>query len=374
MSVTLKRTCLVSILLWGLVAAGCTKTQTNHRIGLLIPLTGGAASYGQNARQGAELALQQFTSAHPDIHAELVVEDSKGDPGTGVKAVAKLVDLDKVVAVVGCVTSGVTLAAAPIMNEKKIPIISPGASSPKLSQAGEYVFRTWPSDDFEAKRMSGFITSRGVKTLAILSVNNEYGQGLQAAMKTDLSALGGSVQVVDVETFEQGDREMRTQLLRIKEVQPDAIYFVGFPESAVVFGRGYAEAGLHIPVYATSAFEDPQVADTVGNILDGTVYAKPLSESPGVATFRAAYVAAYKTAPGVVSDTSYDAVALVLDAIQDEIEKGTQVSGAAIHNFLLQVKNYSGASGTLSFDQNGDVVKPIGLFVLKDKRFQELSR
>ena len=94
---------------------GCARNQTNYPIGLLVPLTGGAASYGQNARRGANLAIQEFAKAHPSIHVELKVEDSRGESATGAKAAAKLVDLDKVVAIVGCVTSGVTLAAAPVI-------------------------------------------------------------------------------------------------------------------------------------------------------------------------------------------------------------------------------------------------------------------
>ena len=130
--------------------------------------------------------------------------------------------------------------------------------------------------------MAEYISGRGVKTLfTIVRANNDIGQSLEAAIRSNLTGLGSSVKIVAAETFEQDAREMRTQLLRIKQSRPDAIYFVGFPEAAVVFGRGYGEAGLKIPVYATSAFEDPQVANNVGDVLDGTIYAKPSTQSPG---------------------------------------------------------------------------------------------
>jgi branched-chain amino acid transport system substrate-binding protein len=357
-----------------LLLIGCGRNDSTYRVGLLVPLTGGAASYGQNARRGAELAVQHFAKTNPSIHVELKIEDSKGESATGTKAAAKLVDLDRVVAVVGCVTSGVTLAAAPLMNEKRIPLISPGGSSPKITEAGEYVFRTWPSDDFEAKRMAEYLSKRGVKSLAILRANNEYGQALESSMRSNLTALGGTVRVVATETFEQGAREMRTQLLRIGQAHPDAIYFVGFPEAAVVFGRGYREAELKIPVYATSAFEDPQVASAVGDALDGTVYGKPSGQSPAAEKFGVDYYAAYKTEPGVVADTTYDAVMLVLDAIRQENKDGTPITGNAIHDLLLRVKDYPGASGILTFDRNGDVIKPIALYALRNKRYEELAQ
>lgn len=354
--------------------ATCGHSSGKYKIGLLAPLTGAAASYGQDSRRGAQLALSDFTKTDPDLGVQLVIEDSRGDPATGLRAAAKLMELDKVVAVVGDVTSGVTLAVAPLANEREIPIISPGASSPKISEAGKYVFRTWPSDKYEAAKMAEHLTKLGVKRLAILLENNDYGQGVENAIKADLEKLGGSAKVVDVETFEQGTRNMRTQLLRIKESKADAIYFVGFPEAAVVFGRAYGQSGLKIPVFSTSAFEDPQVVRDVGKILDGTVYTKPLSESPEVASFQASYRALYSMAPGIVSGTTYDATTLVLKGIQNAVEKGKAVTGSAIRDYLLQVKNYPGASGTLSFEQDGDVVKPVGLFILKDGRYQRLGQ
>ncbi|MCI0558166.1 MAG: ABC transporter substrate-binding protein, partial [Nitrososphaera sp.] len=218
------------------------------RIGVLVPLTGGAASYGQNSRKGAELAVKEFTPRNPNIKVDLSIEDSRGEAAVGTRAASKLIELDHVAAIVGCVTSGVTLAVAPIMNERKVPLISPGGSSPNITAAGDYVFRTWPSDVFEADAMAHYIADKGIKKLAILRINNEYGLAMEHAIEEKVRSLRNPVAIVSMESFEQGARDMRTQLLKIKKSAADSIYFVGFPEAAIVFSRAYKNAGLRVPI------------------------------------------------------------------------------------------------------------------------------
>jgi branched-chain amino acid transport system substrate-binding protein len=359
----------------GLVAflSSLSQAPEELRVGVLVPLTGGAASYGENARKGADLALKEFSASHPGLRVSLRVEDSRGEASVGLTAANKLVDLDHVVAIMGCVTSGVTLAVAPQANTWKVPLISPGGSSPNLTDAGEYVFRTWPSDVFEADAMARHIASRGIARLAILRINNEYGAAMEKSIRQKLEkATGTSVSVIAAETFEQGAREMRSQILKVKEANPEGIYFVGFPEAAVVFAKAYAEAGLSVPVFATSGFEDPQVPRDSGKTLDGTVYTKPQSNSPHVEAFRTAYQQLYGQEPGVVSDTAYDATMLILNAIAEAKTHGAP-RGEALRDALLKVRDYPGASGTLSFDENGDVVKPIALFTLREGKYEPLG-
>lgn len=344
------------------------------RVGVLVPLTGGAASYGQNSRKGAELAVKDFRARYPEIKVELRVEDSRGEAAAANRAIVKLIDLDQVDGIVGCVTSSATLAVIPTLNEKHVPLVSPGASSSKLTGASTYVFRTWPSDTLEAEAMTKYIVSRGIKKLALVRINNEYGLAMEAAVRSRFKDLGDSVPIVAAETFEQGVREMRTQMLRIKESGADAIYFIGFPEAAVIFGKGYSDVGLRIPVFSTSSFEDPQVPRDTGNILDGTVYTKPLFSSEPTKKFREAYKAEYGEEPGLTSDTAYDATMLILEAVAAIRADNGKVTGDAIRERLSKVRNYIGVSGEITFNDQGDVIKPVGLFVLRDKRYEELKK
>ncbi len=344
-------------------------SEKSIKIGVLVPLTGAAASYGENSKMGAALAVEEFNAGHPELKVELISEDSRGEAAQGVKAAQKLLDIDQVVAVVGCVTSGVTLAVAPAMNAKHVPIVSPGGSAPNIRDAGDFVFRTWPSDVFEAAAMADHLKNKKIQRLAILRVNNEYGLAMEKALSQKLAP---PTQVVASESFDQGAREMRTQLLKIKEAQPDALFFVGFPEAAIALAPSLSAAGLKIPLFATSGFEDPQVPAKTGGVLEGTIYAKPLADSPAAESFRRAYKERYKGDPGITSDTAYDAAALALRGVAAAISSKQPVTGDFIHDYLLQVRDYAGASGVLSFDDKGDVIKPVGLFTLHNGQYEKL--
>jgi branched-chain amino acid transport system substrate-binding protein len=351
----------------------CTSNETTKSgqvdvsIGLLVPLTGGAASYGQNSQRGVELALKEFAASHPNIKIKLYTEDSRGEASHGLRAAQKLVQVNNVKAIIGCVTSGVTLAVAPLMNEQKIAIISTGGSAPSISEAGEFVFRTWPSDTFEAQAMAGMLKDKNIKTLAILRVNNDYGVALENALR---SHLAKDIKVLIVENFDQGSRDMRSQLLKIKESKADALYFIGFPEAAVVFGRFYATVGLSMPIFATTAFEDAQIPQKTGSALDGTIYAKPVAESSVTAAFKEKYKKEYGMEMGVTSDTAYDAATVLLNAIARIIEERHEATGVAIQQYLYTVRDFQGASGTFTFDSKGDVVKLIGFFILRKGKYE----
>lgn len=361
----------VGVWKFGFLDRQASSAKDTIKIGLLLPLTGGAASYGENSKKGATLALQAFATEHPELSIDLIVEDSRGEAAQGVKAAQKLVNIDQVSAVVGCVTSGVTLAVAPLMNERRIPIVSTGGSAPAIRDAGEFVFRTWPSDVYEAEAMARHLGERQIRRLAILRINNEYGLAMERALT---QRLAPTTQVVATEGFEQGAREMRTQVLKIKDAQADALYFIGFPEAAVALAPSLSAVGLKVPLFATSAFEDPQIPEKTGGVLEGAVYTKPLAKSPAVEGFRRIYKERYGIDPGVTSDTAYDAAALVMRAIASVSAAKSPVTGEAIRDYLLQVKDYAGTSGTLSFDAAGDVVKPVGLFTLHAGRYEALAR
>lgn len=362
--------------------SACTPEQNGEsstaagsvRVGLLVPLTGGAASYGQNARKGAELALQEFRTVHPEFRIDLRTEDSRGEPQAGNIAASKLIDAEGVVAIIGDVTSSVTLAAAPLANERRVPLVSPGASDPKVTGAGEYVFRTWPSDVFEAGTMAKRIAESGIKRLAVVHINNDYGKAWEQALAARLRTVKPAVEIIRVEPFEQGAREMRAQLERLRNAAPDALLFVGYPESAVTLGTSLSNVGWRIPIFASSAIEDPQVSERVGTVLEGTVYTRPLTATTQRhSRFVAAYRAAYGEDPGVVAAEAYDAMALVLGAAAAAHDAGEAVTGESIQRRLRQTRDYDGASGLLSFDENGDVVKPVGFYTLRGGRFQELT-
>jgi branched-chain amino acid transport system substrate-binding protein len=136
------------------------------RVGVVLPLTGDLAAYGNNAKDGIELAAQESNGpalGPQGISVRLLVEDSKGDPQTAVSSLQKLITIDRVSCVIGDVASSPTLAMAPIANQNRVVLLSPAASSPKITKAGEFIFRDWPSDDFEASGMAEYVKEKGYR-------------------------------------------------------------------------------------------------------------------------------------------------------------------------------------------------------------------
>jgi branched-chain amino acid transport system substrate-binding protein len=365
------------VLIMVIMLAGCPQKRTSQpptlpttkqqtiKIGAVLPLTGDLATYGQNARDGIELAKEEVNSKG-GIKVEVVYEDSKGQPQAAVSAMQKLITVDKVSCIIGEVASSPTLAMAPIANQRKVVLLSPAASSPKITNAGEYVFRIWPSDDFEVSVMADYVNRKGYKRVAVLYVNNDYGKAMYEAFARKVKGYG--VAVVAVEPFQQNATDLRTQLTKIKAAQPDAIYLISYPKETIVFLGQYRQLGLKVPVLSTSAFEDPQILKTQKAAAEGVVFTSPIPPDPKdqvVMAFRKNYKAKFGKEPGLVADYGYDALKLIVEAAR----LGGGTDGERIKRGLEKIKDFKGASGLINFDANGDVVKPSGLKTVKGGQF-----
>lgn len=365
---------LLCALTFALILPGCSKKAPEQpstlTVSALLPLTGAAASYGQNALEGAQLALAEFNAnaknkGLPTVN--LAVEDSKGDPKDAVAAMQKLITLNHIQAVVGDVTSSATLAIAPIANANNVVVISPAASAPAISDAGDYIYRTWPPDTFEASVVADYINKGAFPRLAFLYVNNDYGQAITNYLRQHLRK---GIEIVAAETFLPSASNVRDQLAKIAASSPSAIFFVSYPKDTVTFLRQYGEMGMMMPLISVSAFEDTSVLKEVHKQAEGVVYSSPiLSESETTTKFKEAYKNKYRKDAGLVADTGYDAMKAILLAY----ERAKDPSGRALkHN--LDGLVFDGASGRIHFDEKGDVLKPAGLKTVRNGAFEWLEK
>jgi len=365
---------LVFLVAWMINHSGTSRVGENTlRVGAVLPLTGDLAAYGNNSKDGIELAEQELNdrAAHAGgLNVQLFVEDSKGEPQTAVSALLKLITVDHISCVIGDVGSSPTLAMAPIANQSKIVLFSPAASSPNISKAGDYVFRDWPSDDFEASGMAQYVKTKGYRKIGVLLVNNDYGQAMLKSFSERIQPFGGAI--TDTETFQQNATDLRTQLTKLQASNPDVLYLISYPKDTIVFLRQYAELGTKIPIISTSSFEDPQILKLQGRVTEGVVFTSPVppdQTDPIVDRFRESYAKKYGKGPGLVADYAYDALRVLAEAAR--LSGGT--SGEKLRNGLQLVKDFHGASGIINFDSNGDVLKPVGLKTVKDNQFVWLS-
>lgn len=209
-------------------------------IGVTLPLSGDGAAYGKEALNGLNLAADEI-NAQGGIGGKpvrLAVEDDQGSPKYGVSALQKLIATNSgMQVVIGGGFSQIAAAQIPVCEEKGIVLFSPFASNPDLAKPGDCFFRNWPSDTAEGQEMAKYAFQKlGLRQVAILSSNSDYGVGLRDVFEREFKALGGTVPVAL--EFAEGDSDFRPQLTRIKDAGADAVYMVGWYKEFVRTAAG----------------------------------------------------------------------------------------------------------------------------------------
>lgn len=336
-------------------------------IGATLPLSGDAAVWGKNTQDGIELALEQLNAEGGVLGRRMVVvyEDTKALPREGVSAYRKLTSIHEVEAIVDDSVSSVTLAMAPLAQRDRVVLLATGATAPKISEAGEYIFRIWNSDAYEGEVAAQYAhATLGFQSVAILYINNEYGKGLEQVFKSSFQSLGG--RIMASESFEQSSTDMRTQLTKIRAVRPDGLYVVGYPKEIPIALKQAKELALALPLLGTVAMQDPQLVQTAGSAAEGLLFPYPKEPvGANVDEFKEAFRAKHGKEPGITVDVGYDAVMLIAEAIK--LSGG--VTGEEIRRGLNLLRDYPGVSGTITFDENGDVRKPMGIKAVESGEF-----
>lgn len=343
------------------------------KVGVLFPLTGDAASYGERGKNGIALAVEEI-NAQGGIRGRklrVIYEDSRAEPKTGVAAMMKLVTVDKVPVVIGDIVSAVTLPAAPIAESNKVVLLSPTASAPAITDAGDYVFRISPSDLAEGAKLATFGYQAGFRKVGVLYIQNDYGLGIKDVFTKTLTQLGG--QITTALGYKSDESDFRPYLTKVAATKPDAIYIVSYYKDGALAMKQARELGIQTQFLATTAIEDSKVLEIAGTAAEGLIY--PLStgydaESPeeAVQRFRTRYKERYTAEPDWAAALSYDAMMLVAHVMEK-----AGLSGPEIQQTMAQVKGYRGVTGDITFDEHGDVVKPVVMKVIKDGKFQKFQ-
>jgi branched-chain amino acid transport system substrate-binding protein len=351
-----------------------TTKPLDTKIGVLFPMTGDAASYGEKGKKAIELATEEI-NAKGGMKVTAVFEDSRAEAKTGVAAGQKLINIDKTPVIVGDIVSSVTLAIAPIAEKGKVVVIAPTSSAPAITNAGEYIYRVWPSDLVEGTKIAELAAQRGLKKVAILHLNNDYGSAITSIFQKTLEAKEGKV--VLNEGYLDKATDFRSILTKIAAQKPDAIYVAGYFADTARILKQAKELGIQSQFLGTTAIEDPEFLKLAGNTAEGMIY--PLAtgfdptiiKTPQVEAFVTAFRKKYNTEPGWVEAHSYDAFMLAYQAANSI---NGQVTGAGIKAYLDNNPNYEGVTGKIAFDQNGDVLKPVVFKMIKDGKFIALPK
>jgi len=320
-------------------------------IGAIQPLTGSVANVGQNARAAMEIAVEEINAKGGIGGKELVVkfEDGQCDAKAAVTAAKKLVEVDGVKVIIGGTCSAETMAAAPITEAGKVVQLSNCSSNPAITNAGDYIFRVYPSDSFQGEVAAEFaFNGLKAKKAAILSCISDWCTGIKDVFREKFTGLGGNI--VEEQEFQMGSKDLKTQLLKIKETGPDLVYFLGYPKESAAGIKQAKELGLDAKILGADAWVDPALWSSTTGSNEGMMYTTV--KNPENQAFVEALEEKVGEGNGTLycSSQSYDAVYLIAEALEKCGE-----NSECIKEELYKVKGYKGFSGTISFDKNGDL-------------------
>ena len=338
------------------------------KIGEYASLTGKEAGFGQTSHHGVVLALEEINAAGGVLGRplELAYEDNQTKPGESATVAKKLISRDKVVALIGEVSSGRSLEAAPIAQASHIPMIAPAATNPKVTQTGNYIFRVCFIDPFQGTVMAKFAKNDlKAKRVAILSsVSNAYSLGLAKFFKETFTAGGG--EIAEEKNFSEGDKDFRAQLTAVKAAGVDAVFVPGYYTESALIVRQARDLGITVPFFGGDGWEDEQLLKIGGEALNGCYYSTHFSAEntdPVVAQFAAKYKARWNgEVPGAFSALGYDAVYVLADAIK----RAGGTDGPKLRDALAATKDFPGVSGVTTIDKDRNASKAATIIALKD--------
>jgi branched-chain amino acid transport system substrate-binding protein len=335
------------------------------KIGVIVPVTGSVSVWGENTLHGIQLAAEQVNEAGgiAGERVELVVEDSKCEPEEAVRILRNFIDRRAIQVVLGNVCSSNVLAMAPIAQRNQVVLFSTGASNPKISEAGDFIFRNWPSDAVQGRLTAHYAREGGdFERAAILYVNNAYGQGLEQVFREEFEQMGGEVLLS--ETYSEGATDFRGPLSRIKERNPELLYLPAYTQEYPLILRQAEEIGLEAPILGSETFDDPQTIQAAGDAAEGVVFPSPAAfdtERPKGAAFQEAFVEKFGKSPGITADTAYDALMIVAEAM----ESGAR-TGPELRDYIMNLKDFEGVAGLTTFDAQGDAPKAITFYEVRE--------
>lgn len=344
--------------------------QKNIKIGIIMPQTGFLSSPGQSVIKGINLFFDEFNSQNPHNQIDLIFEDSKSDPKTGVNAINKLINVDGIKIIIGDLGSPIFLAMAPIAEQNNVVMISPGASNPKVRNAGDYIFRIYSSDEFDGKVMADYLVkNRNIKKVALLYFNNDYGVGLSKAFQKEFSQLKGNI--VLTYSFDENSLDFKDLIIRLKQNNVENAYFVGSPKQDAAFLRQLKEASYKLNIYGVLSFEDSEFLNISRNTFDSVVYTTPYFDLENkdiqMQNFKQNFINKYQTIPDLNSALGYDVANILTLAL-----KNSDFKIERIKDELYKIKNFQGLTGNTCFDEKGDVLKDVMIKVVKGDGSQQV--
>lgn len=369
---------------WSLIAVTCllvlsvamsTVGADPIKIGLHAPLTGFAAADGLSVKQSVELAVQQLNAAGGinGRPVQLITYDDRADAKEAVAVAYKLIEQDKVVAVVGGSYSSPMRAVAPIYQQAKVPMVAGFAVHPDITKAGDYVFRVGmlgPIEGAAAAEVVGTILKG--KTVGLMTMDNDFGRALAVGFRARAAVLG--LNIVWESLYPLGEMDFTPYLTRLRQLNPDVVFASGYYNEAAQFCKQAKQMGLKSQIFGEEGFDTPKFIEIAGAASEGVIIVTNLNrddQRPTARAFIEGYRSAYKMEPDMVGASNYDAFLVIADSLR----RGKSTDAKVIRDAIAATKNFDGATGVFTgFNALGECTKPIQSQIVKNGQFRYFAQ
>jgi branched-chain amino acid transport system substrate-binding protein len=341
------------------------------KIGYFGDLTGPTYNFGQSAMNGVLMAaaqVNQFGGIN-NRQIDVVIHDDRGSAEEAARLTGKLIDQDKVVAIIAGGVSGNSRAAAPKAQSAHIPLISPSSTDPAVTLTGDYIFRACFVDSFQGEVMASFAADKlkAKKAAILFDINSSYGRGLTEFFETSFRKLGG--EIVNKQSYTQGDSDFKGQLSSIKAAEPDVIYIPGYYLEVALIAKQARALGLNQQLLGGDGWDAPELWQLGGDALNGSyisTHYSPDDPSAKIQEFVHEYKQRYQNlVPDAHAALAYDAALILFDAIK----RAGSTDGPQLRYALANTKDFDGVTGLISMDADRNAVKPAVVLKLYDASF-----
>lgn len=365
---------LLTVLMAATVAGCGGSSDKEIKIGLLNEMTGGNATIGSAAANGAKLAIKEINANGGLLGKQIkaVVADNKSEPSEAANAMTKLLTQDRVVAVTGTFSSSNAIAAASVAEANKKPYLVAGATNPKVTvdektkTVKKFIYRVCFIDPFQGTVAANFASNDlKVKKAAMLVDNSsDYSKGLAEYFEAAFTKAGG--EIVSNEAYLQKDTDFKATLTKIKSKGADILYVPGYYEEVGKIVKQAREMGITVPVIGADGWDSPKLAEIASvSALNDTYFTNHYSvedTSPKAKAFVDAYTKEFGQKPEALAVLGYDAVYVLADAIK----RANSVDAAKIAEALAATKDFPAISGVTTINATHDADKNAVVIEMKD--------
>jgi branched-chain amino acid transport system substrate-binding protein len=363
----MKRLITLVFLMVFALTGGASAAET-VKIGVYLPLTGQMAFGGQLELEGVQMAHKEMPTVLGK-KVELFVVDNKSDKVEAANAVKRLIEKEKVVAIIGTYGSSLAMAGGEVAEKAKVPMVGTSCTNPLVTQGKKFSFRVCFIDPFQGAGAATYAyKDLKLKTAALLvDISNDYSVGLASFFTKSFTKLGG--QIVANLKYQAGDQDFTAQLTEIASKKPDILFIPSYFAEGAIIMKQVKELGAKFQVMGGDAMDNPQIVEIGGAAVEGFVhttfpYDPSMKDmSPMAKKFTENWKKAFPSKePNVNAALGYDTYLLVLDAIK----RAGKAEPAAITKALAATKGFEGVTGSTTINATHDAEKPVGLVQIKD--------